>query len=116
MRLRRRSSPGSHQLVVLDSRRSRNTTHKINADDQLRLASSSTFNLDGGTASLILAKCGLRCASSMHAVRLGVAASASPSVTGWLAGAIESGMTLRICAGVDRGWMVGHLRLLLLLL
>lgn len=101
---------------MLAPRRSWSTTHEINADDQLRLASSSTFNLDGGPASLILAKCRLRGASSMHAVRLGVAASSSASVTGWLAGAIESGMTLRICAGVDWGWMVGHLRLLLLLL
>lgn len=115
MRLRRRSSPGSHQLVVLDPRRSGSTTHEINADDQLRLASSSTFNLDGGTASLILAKCRLRGATSMHAVRLGVAASTSASVPGWLAGAIESRMTLGICAGMDGGWMMSHLRLLLLL-
>ena len=49
----------------------------------------------------------------MHAVGLRVAASAS--VTGWLlGGAIEGGMALRICAGMD-GWrMVGHLLLLLL--
>lgn len=112
MLLRRRSFPSQRQFVGPHSRRSRSTTtHEINADDQLGLASSSTFNLDRRPASLILAKCRLRGASSMHAVRLGVAASAS--IAGWLGGAIEGGMTLRICAGMNRGWMVGHLLLLL---
>ncbi len=56
---------------------------------------------------MILTQCRLWGAGTMHAVRLAVAASTS--ITGRLGGAIEGGMTLRICAGMDGGWMVGHL-------
>lgn len=96
---------GSLDYISVKDREStelRYVTNKINANDQLRFAPASAFDLYRCSSTWVVAHSGLRCASAVHTIGLSISAC----VTWWLRCAIQSRVTLWIRSRVDRWWMM----------